>query len=138
MTDNTSDTEVIERMKREILADIEAGTVPATVRSYSELHDHVDANGYGGAFEHDELIDTPAWEEFIDQINRCQTVVDTWLRTGRGETVTDVEGNVWVWHPVVTDAGQWIAHVPEIEDYANFVPAGTSLSDAVRKFFEEN
>jgi hypothetical protein len=45
--------QAIERSKSEILGDVAEGTVPATCASYSELHDYVDANGYGGAFEHD-------------------------------------------------------------------------------------
>ena len=45
--------QAVERSKSEILGDVAEGTVPATCASYSELHDHADANGYGGAFEHD-------------------------------------------------------------------------------------
>ena len=40
-----------EQAKAEILADVAAGTVPQACASFSELHDYVDANGYGGAFE---------------------------------------------------------------------------------------
>lgn len=43
----------IERGKREICADIAAGTVPVDVTEFAELHDHVDANYYGGLFETD-------------------------------------------------------------------------------------
>lgn len=43
--------EVVKLAKAEILADIASGIVPADVATFSELHDHVDANGYGGAFE---------------------------------------------------------------------------------------
>ena len=43
--------DTIERAKCEVLADIEAGSVPGTVTTFAELHDHVDANYYGGAFE---------------------------------------------------------------------------------------
>lgn len=39
---------IIDRMKREILADMASGRVPGTVTTFSELHDHVDANEYGG------------------------------------------------------------------------------------------
>ena len=38
----------IERSKLEILQDIASGVVPGTVSSFSELHDYVDANEYGG------------------------------------------------------------------------------------------
>lgn len=47
----------IQRMKSEILADIAAGLVPASVASFSELHDYVDANEYGG-FCDDEAMTT--------------------------------------------------------------------------------
>jgi hypothetical protein len=40
--------ESIERMKIEIIKDIEAGRVPASCPSFSSLHDYVDANYYGG------------------------------------------------------------------------------------------
>ena len=41
---------VVERAKTEVLAHVAAGIVPRTCASFSELHDYVDANGYGGAF----------------------------------------------------------------------------------------
>jgi hypothetical protein len=69
-------TERIERAKREVLADVADGTVPATVQSFSELHDYVDANGYGGAFEDDA-------PEVNDEIwNALQDAVDAWIRSG--------------------------------------------------------
>lgn len=70
---------VISRAKREILRDIADGTVPASVENFSQLHDHVDANGYGGAFE------TPfdASDEFAAFWNRVQNDLDAWLRAGR-------------------------------------------------------
>jgi hypothetical protein len=42
---------VIQRAWSEIIADVNAGKVPVTVAHEGELHDHVDANKYGGAFE---------------------------------------------------------------------------------------
>lgn len=41
----------IQRMKTEILADVRAGRVPKDVSSFSQLHDFVDANEYGGLCE---------------------------------------------------------------------------------------
>jgi hypothetical protein len=41
----------------EVAADIEAGALPCTaqgVTSFAQLHDYVDANGYGGGFDWDE------------------------------------------------------------------------------------
>ena len=68
--------QAIERSKSEILGDVVEGTVPATCASYSELHDYVDANGYGGAFEHDfNNEETDFW-------NAVQDAVDAWIKTG--------------------------------------------------------
>lgn len=75
--------QALERAKREILADMVAGTVPKTCASFSELHDYVDANGYGGAFE-DSCFDAPDFdcmpEDRIDFWNRVQDAVDQWLK----------------------------------------------------------
>ena len=66
----------IERAKAEILADAAFGILPRTCASFSELHDYVDANGYGGAFEHDfNNEETDFW-------NRVQDVVDAWIKGG--------------------------------------------------------
>jgi hypothetical protein len=74
---------VFERMKQEILEDIADGTVPATVASYSELHDYVDANGYGGAFEDWSWEDGKVPEEVVNFWNRLQEACDQWLKNGR-------------------------------------------------------
>ena len=68
--------ERLERAKREVLADVAAGVVPVTVASFSELHDYVDANGYGGAFE-DDAPDTN--DELWDAL---QDAVDGWIKSG--------------------------------------------------------
>jgi len=41
----------VRRGNAEIARDIRDGIVPATVKSFGELHDYVDANAYGGALE---------------------------------------------------------------------------------------
>jgi hypothetical protein len=71
----------IERIKAEVLEDVGAGVVPADVASFGELHDHVDANCYGGAEE--------AWEEGdagCDELcaywNAAQGAVDEWIKAG--------------------------------------------------------
>ena len=72
----TTFEQAIERSKLEILGDVAEGTVPPTCASYSELHDYVDANGYGGAFEHDfENEETDFW-------NAVQDAVDVWIKAG--------------------------------------------------------
>jgi hypothetical protein len=78
-------TPVVERAKGEIRADIAAGRVPAAVATFAELHDHVDANGYGGAFEDDNPAPFAEGmvEEACDFWNRVQAELDAWLRNGR-------------------------------------------------------
>lgn len=66
----------IKRAKREVLADVAAGLVPATCASFSELHDYVDANGYGGAFE--DGAPYSGWEGW----SMVQDAVDTWIKSG--------------------------------------------------------
>ncbi len=89
MTTNFDDAcirPVVDRCKREINADIAAGRVPATVKTFSKLHDYVDANEYGGACEQDADC---AFHSFADSDeatafwNRVQNEVDRWLKAGR-------------------------------------------------------
>jgi hypothetical protein len=67
---------VVERAKREVLAHVAAGIVPRTCASFSELHDYVDANGYGGAFER------PFDNDETDFWNAVQDTVDRWIKAG--------------------------------------------------------
>jgi hypothetical protein len=64
----------VERGKREILADVRAGRVPADVEDFSALHDHVDANEYGGLCDDFGECST-------DFANRVQDALDAWIRT---------------------------------------------------------
>lgn len=72
--------------KRQIEIDVITKRVPTSVRSFSELHDYVDANYYGDAFEWPEL---PC--EVDDEIYQCahlyfwnevQNRVHAWLAAG--------------------------------------------------------
>ena len=72
--------ETIERAKLEILAEVRGGRIPVTVQSFSELHDYVDANGFGGAF--DEALFP---EIDIDFWNAVQDAVDVWIKAGAPE-----------------------------------------------------
>ena len=82
--------ESVARMKQEILAHIADGTVLSTITTFSELHDHVDANEYGG-FCIDEVnaaIEAEYSNEHsssVDYFNTCQNEVDQWLYRGRVE-----------------------------------------------------
>ena len=44
-------THATEWAMGDVTVDVKAGRVPITVKSFSQLHDYVDANGYGGAFD---------------------------------------------------------------------------------------
>jgi hypothetical protein len=51
--------------------------VPGSVADFSELHNYVDANGYGGAFENSahSVGDVDFW-------NSVQEALDIWIKTG--------------------------------------------------------
>jgi len=65
----------IAAIKKEILED----TVLADCKTFSELHDHCDANMLG--FESMPEFDTD--EQMIDFANAGMDVVDAWLRNGQ-------------------------------------------------------
>lgn len=85
--------ESIERMKHEIIDDVSAGQVPADCSSFSELHDYVDANCYGGFCE-DELMqnlidhfggrdeDEGMPDAFMAYLNDAQNAIDRWIKEG--------------------------------------------------------
>lgn len=68
--------QVTEQAKHEVRREVEAGRIPNTVTSFSDLHDYCDANGFGGAFDgvHD-AADTDFW-------NAVQGAVDLWIKAG--------------------------------------------------------
>jgi hypothetical protein len=68
--------QVVERAKTEILANVASGIIPSTCASFSELHDYVDANGYGGAFERPfDNNETDFWDAVQDSVDR-------WIKEG--------------------------------------------------------
>lgn len=87
-------TLTVEQMKQEVLEDIERNLLSAKVKSFSDLHDHVDANEYGG-FCDDELSDLFIQffggrdqhegmpDAYLDFMNEAQNAVDAWLAAGR-------------------------------------------------------
>ena len=81
---------LVSIMKREILLDISDLRVPHNVASFSELHDYVDANCYGGFCE--DGVHPWAWnpeggltDAATDLINAASDIVDKWLANGRKE-----------------------------------------------------
>ncbi len=65
-----------QQAKTEILADIEKGIIPATVKSYYEINDYVDANCYGGFCDENYTIS----ENYGLEI-QVQEAVENWLQT---------------------------------------------------------
>jgi len=63
-----------QRGMAEILDDVRLGVVPPTVESFSELHDYVDANVYGGLCDEEDVD--------IDDANAVQDILDPWIREG--------------------------------------------------------
>ena len=78
--------QVVEQAKSEILADVTSGTVPSTCASFSELHDYVDANGYGGAFKR------PFDNNETDFWNAVQDAVDQWIKQGGLKPILTCDG----------------------------------------------
>lgn len=67
---------MLERAKSEISRDIANGDIPADVASFAALHDHVDANCYGGFCDDG----APDPEMMNPILNRVQNALDAWLR----------------------------------------------------------
>jgi hypothetical protein len=75
----------ISTAKAEILYDVRFGRVPATVGSFADLHDHVDANGYGNAFDWPVLpseMDDAYQQKFADFWNCVQDRLSEWITNG--------------------------------------------------------
>jgi len=72
---------LIERIRAEVIEDALDGTIPSTVRDYSELHDFVDANGYGGLFDDDCPLKAGSQAD-MDIINDASDSVSGWLHRG--------------------------------------------------------
>lgn len=64
-----------KRGKKEIQLDILDGTLPKDVKSFSQLHEYVDANKYGGFFDPDYKLTYSYTFE-----NDVQTLLDHWIK----------------------------------------------------------
>ena len=72
----------IGRSKMEILNDIKHGPVPVTVASFSELHDYVDANEYGGFCSEDHnAYWWPQGGLRLGEACAVQDAIDTWIKS---------------------------------------------------------
>lgn len=72
--------DAIESGIEQILEDIDAGYIPDTVSSFSELHEYVDANEYL------EPAQLGSWEEHLDDCNVVSERLDAWLRERHANT----------------------------------------------------
>jgi len=82
--------QTIFAMKVSIANDIQIGLVPPTVKCFSDLHDYMDANEYGG-FCVDEYADLLIElfggrdehegipQAYLDFINEAQETIDQWM-----------------------------------------------------------
>jgi hypothetical protein len=79
--------------KAEVFALVLKGTVPATVATFSELHDYIDANELGAlcdvstwpamAEDEDGNADPEDHAAWMAEIATVQDTVDAWIRAGR-------------------------------------------------------
>jgi hypothetical protein len=80
--DETKLNTCIQQAKDEIRADIENGTVWKSPENFSDLHDCVDANEYGGLTVDgfaDTFGSTTEWWGFCYEV---QSAVDAWIKNG--------------------------------------------------------
>lgn len=70
----------IEIGKSQILDDISKGLVPASIKSFEELHQYVDANMYGDpeSFE-DDFEDYEDWLNFVGNVH---FELNEWIKRG--------------------------------------------------------
>ena len=66
---------LFEKAKAEIISDMEAGIIPKNIENFSDLHDYVDANCYGGLCEETYKIS----KDFKTEI-ALQNKLDSWLK----------------------------------------------------------
>ena len=71
--------QIINRAKAEVIEDVKAGIVPATITRAHELHDYVDANEYGGMCA-ENFGDN--FDQTVDTANAMFEALDAWVRTG--------------------------------------------------------
>ena len=125
---------VVERAKREVLEDVSSGRVPANVADFAALHDHVDANGYGGAFEDGVDVSSDEGHAFWC---RVQNEVDLWIRTGgiadtlgAGDVATELANIVEYLRFHTAEAGNWNALLPEYKSVLQRCEAAIAKRDS--------
>jgi len=117
----------VENAKQAILRDVKAGVVPKDVKTFSELHDHVDANAYLNPDFRQEY--TPG---NLTRWNRISDDVDKWINDGMPRT-DSVKGEVKI------DFGKaWSEEARAAALEARKARAKTSLQDEHINFIDRN
>ncbi|CAM3373235.1 MULTISPECIES: hypothetical protein [Cupriavidus] len=91
----------IELGKAQIRQEIASGRIPPTVKTFSALHDYVDANEFGGLCADDgdlprlfpRVTESDA-EAFCEAANQVQQALDTWLASGMEKVSMLISGLV--------------------------------------------
>lgn len=99
------------RAEKEILSDMQKGIVSINCDSFSELHDYVDANYYGGLYDDDYKLSKDFKAE-----NFLQTVLSRWLKKANFEIQTiESDGlHYQLWKYGKNDYSMWITD--DLED----------------------
>jgi len=113
----------IERSKTEIDADVRSGLIPVDVASFSELHDYVDANEYGGLCDEGrfEYQNRPELLRHIREAEAVQTAVNDWLQNDAHFTMTP-------WGQMLDEGAEEEGHPKDDNSPAPF-PIGTTIVD---------
>jgi hypothetical protein len=84
--------QLADRIKLEIMEDVCSGIIPVSMERFSDLHDYVDANCYGGTEALLDKLDdaAPATDEghraaldsMCDLMNEAMEFVDVWIKAG--------------------------------------------------------
>ncbi len=84
-------------MRSEVRELMASGRIPGSAKTFSELHDHIDANEIGGFCDDDVSQALLIWfggddldggwpQSMIDFINEAQGAIDKWLASGMPNT----------------------------------------------------
>ena len=76
--------EIIERAKAEIRSDVMAGVIPGNLYDFEKLHEHVDANEYGGFCDDNATTD-------YDFIVSVQAELNAWMAETGIDLLADEE-----------------------------------------------
>ena len=72
----------VAQMKAEVLAYIAQGRIPATVSSFGELHDYIDANTLGGFCDDDRPINVRLSELEEERATLTEEQERNWAKSG--------------------------------------------------------